>query len=106
MFACRQTRHSLPPEDSGGYSSSDGDVSKVRYFFDIPAMFRIKSLYSNDLILNIASKSKKAVQKLKFLDSPSLSNNVHGCALFDECSFSAAENKFLVQPTSPKYAKR
>ena len=32
--------------------------------------FKIKSLYSNDLILNIASKSKEAVQKLKFLDSP------------------------------------
>ena len=26
--------------------------------------FKIKSLYSNDLILNIASKSKEAVQKL------------------------------------------
>ena len=43
---------------------SDGDVSKVGYFFDIPAMFKIKSLYSNDLILNIASKSKETVQKL------------------------------------------
>ena len=48
----------------------NGDVSKVGYFFDIPAMFKIKSLYNNDLILNIASKSKETVQKLKFLDSP------------------------------------
>ncbi len=32
--------------------------------------FKIKSLYSNDLILNIASKSKETVQKLKFLNSP------------------------------------
>ena len=47
-----------------------GDVSKVGYFFDIPDEFKIKSLYSNDLILNIAVKSKETVQKLKFLDSP------------------------------------
>ena len=32
--------------------------------------FKIKSLYNNDLILNIAVKSKETVQKLKFLDSP------------------------------------
>ena len=32
--------------------------------------FKIKSLYSNDLILNIASKLKETIQKLKFLDSP------------------------------------
>ena len=51
-------------------TNSIGDVSKVGYFFEIPAMFKIKSLYSNDLILNIASKSKETVQKLKFLDSP------------------------------------
>ena len=54
---------------------SDGDVSKVAYFLDIAisiadSEFKIKSLYSNDLILNIASKSKETVQKLKFLDSP------------------------------------
>ena len=48
-----------------------GDVSKVGYFLDIPDEFKIKSLCSNDLILNIAVKSKEAVQKLKFLDSPS-----------------------------------
>ncbi|QSH93444.1 hypothetical protein C5N99_12800 [Treponema medium] len=47
-----------------------GDVPKVGYFRDIPVEFKIKSLYSNDLILNIASKSKETVQKLKFLDSP------------------------------------
>ena len=51
--------------------SSDGAVSKVGYFLDIPDEFKIKSLCSNDLILNIAVKSKEAVQKLKFLDSPS-----------------------------------
>ena len=39
--------------------------------FRHPREFKIKSLYSNDLILNIASKSKETVQKLKFLDSPS-----------------------------------
>ena len=55
-----QTRHSLPPEDGGGYSSSDGDVSKVGYFFDIPASLKFKSLYSNDLILN----SQKSLRKL------------------------------------------
>ena len=38
--------------------------------FRHPHEFKIKSLYSNDLILNIASKSKETVQKLKFLDSP------------------------------------
>ena len=42
----------------------DGDVLKVGYFRNIPDEFKIKSLYSNDLILNIASKSKEAVQKL------------------------------------------
>ena len=46
-----------------------GDVSKVGYFLDIvisiaDSEFKIKSLYSNDLILNIASKSKETVQKL------------------------------------------
>ena len=44
--------------------SSDGDVPKVGYFRNIPDEFKIKSLYSNDLILNIASKTKGAVQKL------------------------------------------
>ena len=38
--------------------------------FRHPREFKIKSLYSNDLILNIASKSKETVQKLQFLDSP------------------------------------
>ena len=41
-----------------------GDVPKVGYFRDIPDEFKIKSLYSNDLILNIAVKSKETVQKL------------------------------------------
>ena len=53
-----------------------GEVVKVGYFFDIAisiadSEFKIKSLYSNDLILNIVSKSKGTVQKLKFLDSNS-----------------------------------
>ena len=48
----------------------NGDVPKVGYFQDIPVEFKIKSLYSNDLILNVASKSKETAQKLKFLDSP------------------------------------
>ena len=52
------------------YVRNNGDVPKVGYFRDIPDEFKIKFLYSNDLILNIASKSKEAVQKLKFLDSP------------------------------------
>ena len=38
--------------------------------FRHPREFKIKSLYSNDLILNIATKSKETVQKLEFLDSP------------------------------------
>ena len=38
--------------------------------FRHPREFKIKSLYNNDLILNIALKSKETVQKLKFLDSP------------------------------------
>lgn len=33
-------------------------------------MFKIKSLYINDLILNIADKIKGAVQKMKFLEVP------------------------------------
>ena len=72
-------------------NESDGDVSKVGYFLDIAisiadSEFKIKSLYSNDLILNIASKSKETVQKLKFLDSPSPSANVHGCTFADRVS--------------------
>ena len=69
--------------DGGGFSSRDGDVPKVGYFRNIPDEFKIKSLYSNDLILNIASKSKEAVQKLKFLDSPSPPANVHGGTFLD-----------------------
>ena len=64
---------------AGVLSRNDGDVPKVGYFRNIPDEFKIKSLYSNDLILNIASKSKEAVQKLKFLDSPSQVNLQHGC---------------------------
>ena len=42
---------------------------KSRLLFRQPVEFKIKSLYCNDLILNIAYKIKEAVQKLKFLDS-------------------------------------
>ena len=47
-----------------------GDVSKVGLLFRHPREFKIKFLHNNYLILNIALKSKEAVQKLKFLDSP------------------------------------
>ena len=46
--------------------SNGGDVPKVGYFRNIPDEFKIKSLYSNDLILNIASKSKENLSKLRF----------------------------------------
>ena len=50
----------------GSFFNSTGDVSKVGYFFDISISiadneFKIKSLYSNDLILNIAVKSKEII---------------------------------------------
>ena len=38
--------------------------------FRHPRELKIKSLYINDLIFNIASTSKETVKKLKFLDSP------------------------------------
>jgi|GEM_PF-4590747 len=37
--------------------------------FRHPRELKIKSLYINDLIFNIASTSKETVKKLKFLDS-------------------------------------
>ena len=43
---------------------------KSRLLSRQPVEFKIKSLYYNDLILNVAHKIKEAVQKLKFLDSP------------------------------------
>ena len=46
-----------------------GDVSKSWLLFRHPREFKIKSLYNNGLILNIANKLKETVQKLKFLDS-------------------------------------
>ena len=52
--------------------------------FRHPHEFKIKSLYSNDLILNIASKSKEAVQKLKFLDSPLFLFNTSGIQAVSE----------------------
>ena len=47
-----------------------GGCLKSGYFFAIPDEFKIKSLYSNDLILNVAVKSKETVQKLKFFGQP------------------------------------
>ena len=43
---------------------------KSRLLFRQPVEFKIKSLYYNDLILNVAYKIKEAAQKLQFLDSP------------------------------------
>ena len=43
---------------------------KSRLLSQQPVEFKIKSLYYNDLILNVAHKIKEAVQKLQFLDSP------------------------------------
>ena len=40
---------------------------KSRLLSRQPVEFKIKSLYYNDLILNVAHKIKEAVQKLKFL---------------------------------------
>ena len=50
--------------------------------------FKIKSLYNNDLILNIALKSKETVQKLKFLDSPKVNRQVPEKNLLIVCRFS------------------
>ena len=58
---------------STGYFQKRWRCLKSWLLFRHPREFKIKSLYSNDLILNIASKSKEAVQKLKFLDSHSRS---------------------------------
>ena len=38
--------------------------------FRHPRELKIKSLYINNLIFNIAKKPKETAQKLKFLDSP------------------------------------
>ena len=64
---------SFPPWTAVLYA---GGCLKSWLLFRHPREFKIKSLYSNDLILNIASKSKETVQKLKFLDSPF--KNIHG----------------------------
>ena len=42
---------------------------KSRLLSRQPVEFKVKSLYYNDLTLNVAHKIKEAVQKLKFLDS-------------------------------------
>ena len=59
--------------DGGGSTQQRWGCLKSWLLFRPPREFKIKSLYNNDLILNIASKSKETVQKLKFLDSPSRS---------------------------------
>ena len=45
--------------------------------FRHPRKFKIKFLYSNDLILNIANKLKETVQKLKFLKGPHIHFVLH-----------------------------
>ena len=76
--------------------------------FQHPREFKIKSLYSNDLILNIASKSKETVQKLKFLDSSIITawNHGHPCPFcgWHPCqtvnaSFGYAETSLLIHST-------
>ena len=52
------------------FENKKGGCLKSRLLFRQPVEFKIKSLYCNDLILNVAHKIKEAVQKLKFLDSP------------------------------------
>ena len=70
-------------KDGRGINQERWGCLKSWLLFRHPREFKIKSLYSNDLILNIASKSKETVQKLKFLDSPSLLKSVHGSTLFN-----------------------
>ena len=72
--------------DGSGSMQKRWGCLKSWLLFRHPHEFKIKSLYSNDLILNIASKSKEAVQKLKFLDSPSPSTAVHGCTAVEDGS--------------------
>ena len=68
----------LLPKNEQGCSFLSEDVSGFKQYrgclkswllFRHPREFKIKSLCSNDLILNIANKLKETVQKLKFLDS-------------------------------------
>ena len=46
------------------YASVRESVSKVGYFFDSPSSLKLSLYDCSDLILNIASKIKEAVQKL------------------------------------------
>ena len=62
--------------DGGGSTQQRWGCLKSWLLFRHPREFKIKSLYSNDLILNIASKSKETVRKLKFSDSPTLIRDV------------------------------
>ena len=48
--------------------------------FRHPRELKIKFLYINDLIFDIAKKPKETVQKLKFLDNPAI-KSVQGCTL-------------------------
>ena len=49
--------------------------------FRHPRELKIKFLYINDLIFDIAKKPKETVQKLKFLDNPFAIKSVQGCTL-------------------------
>ena len=70
--------------DGSGSMQKRWGCLKSWLLFRHPHEFKIKSLYSNDLILNIASKSKEAVQKLKFLDSPLFLFNTSGIQAVSE----------------------
>ena len=88
-MATQRNRHSCP------FLCVEFFIGKTRYcmergcfkswvFLKHPRELKIKSLYSNDLIFNIAFKSKQAVQKLKFSDS-----SRRGCRLAEDIIFCA-----------------
>ena len=64
-LACHAGDHGFEPR-----RSRNNGCLKSRLLFRQPIEFKIKSVYCNDLILNIAPKIKEAVQKLQFLNSP------------------------------------
>ena len=61
---CLNQRHPCP------YKQKRWGCLKSWLLFRHPRELKIKSLYINDLIFNIAKKPKETVQKLKFSDSP------------------------------------
>ena len=66
--ATENAQHIKTDRDVRGSTQQRRGCLKSWLLFRHPREFKIKSLYSNDLILNIASKSKETVQKLKFLE--------------------------------------